>query len=182
MSSRLTARSIVNAYFTETGYLKPGVDFWKSLNFRSRQKWQLYIKTVRSNIGEGGQAAQVAALTELLPADLGANVAKIWAANPKLKQFLASKLPPLAGAPPVIAEQRQLAIESLQPPVKGASEASLTSSSSVAVVPSSRDPEDGDDEGSFVGGKRTRPDESFSTLQATNNVCVEAEPKRQSVR
>ena len=97
MSSRLTARKIVNAYFAKTGYLKPGTDFWRTLNFESKQKWRLYIQTVRTKIGQGNEAAQAAALTDLLPSDLGKKVARIWAKDPQLKQLLASNQ---AGASP----------------------------------------------------------------------------------
>jgi hypothetical protein len=110
-----------------------------------------------------------------VPHDLGFNVSKLWANDPKLRHFLIPK------QPPINTEQKQeLAIKGPKsPPVKGANEASLNTSSTVAALPLPRDPEDG---GSFVGGKRSRTAESFSALQGRNNAFVEKEPKRQSVR
>jgi hypothetical protein len=179
MSAKFTPRGIVNAYFAESGFMKPGSDFWKSLNFDAKQKFRGYVKAMRKEIGEGTAEEQLEAFSDLLPPDLSSNMAKVWLADPRLKQFVL----PNRAQPPVRAILGQLAIEGPQPPVKGANEASLTSSSSIATVPSARDPEDGDDGGgSFTGGKRPRSAESFSALQGSNNAFMEAEPKRQSVR
>ena len=108
MSSRLNTKLVVNAYFAQSGYMKPGSNFWKSLNFESKQKFRGFVNAARAKIGEGTAEEQVAAFASLVLPDLSSNVAKVWAADPKLKQFLTSKLPPLAEAP--------------QLPVKGASE------------------------------------------------------------
>jgi hypothetical protein len=131
-------KSIVNAYFAQSGYMKPGINFWRSMNFESKQESRGFVNAMLAKIGEGTTEEQVAAFASLVPHDLSANVAKLWATDPKLKQFLVPK------QPPAIAEQKQqLAIEGPKPPVKGANEASLSASNTVAVIPSARDPEDG---------------------------------------
>jgi hypothetical protein len=178
MSTRLTPRGIVNAYFAQSGLMTEGLDVWASFDFESKQRFRQFILKVRPGIAAGTMEQRLAQFVGLIPPNIAANTAKVYAADPERKHYLASK-----PADAAMSEQKQqLAIEGPKPPpVKGANEASLTSSNTTAVLPSSRDPEDGDG-GSFVGGKRPRSAESFSTLQGTNNTFVEAEPKRQSVR
>jgi hypothetical protein len=160
MSSRLNTKSIVNAYFAQSGYMKPGINFWGSMNFESKQKFREFVNATRAKIGEGTAEEQVAAFASLVPPDLSSNVAKVWAADPKLKQFLVSENPPASG--------EQKAIEGPMPPVKGANEASLTTSNTVALVPSSRDPEDGGRPVDIV--KRSR----VKTLPASKKALLKA--------
>jgi hypothetical protein len=177
--TRITPRAIVNAYFDNSRYMNPGLDFWTTLDFSSKQTFRQFIRKVRPGIGPGSKEQRLAAFIALIPPHLGANVAKVYAADPKTKHILASKSPNLAIAPPAIAElKQQLAIEGPKPPVKGANEASLTTSSTVAVLPSPRDLEDA---GSFVGGKRVRRADSLSALKGANNVFVDPEPKRPAI-
>jgi hypothetical protein len=142
--------------------MKPGINFWESPTFKSKQKFQGFVNAARAKIGESTPEAQVAAFASLVPYDLGANVAKLWANDPKLKQFLVPK------QPPAIAEQKQLAIEGPKPPVKGANEVNLSSSNTVAVIPSSRDPEDG-------GG-------TVDIVKQSQVTALPAPKKRQSTR
>jgi hypothetical protein len=82
------------------------------LNYASKHKIRRFIKTIRPQIGEGTTEQQLEVLTSLLPPELGANVAKLWSTDAKLKRFLVSRSSPLAIAPPTVVEQKQqLAIE-----------------------------------------------------------------------
>jgi hypothetical protein len=170
MATRLTSKKIANTYFGRSGYMKPGIDVWKTLDFDSKVRFRAFIIRAEKRIGAGSPEERLTQVLALIPPFIAANVAKVYANDPERKQYIA--------APPV-AEQKQLAIEDKQPPVKGASEASLSSSSSVAVLPLARDPEDG---GIEARAKRPRAPESFSALQGANNVPIEKVPKRQSVR
>jgi hypothetical protein len=135
--ARHTPKTIVNAYFSQSGHMRPGTDFWQTLDFESRQRFRQFVMKVRPGIGPGTTEERLEQFIALIPPNIASNTAKVYAANPELKHFLASK--------PAIAEQKeQMAIEGPKPPVKGANEASLNMSNTVAVIPSSRDPEDAD--------------------------------------
>jgi hypothetical protein len=110
MSSRLNTKSLVNAYFAQSGYMKPGINFWGSMNFESKQKFREFVNATRAKVGEGTAEEQSAAFASLLPPDLSSDIAKVWAADPKLKQFLVSKDPPMIGE-----QKEQLAIEGPMP-------------------------------------------------------------------
>jgi hypothetical protein len=87
--SRLTAKAIAT-YFRESGYMKPGVDFWSTLSLDNKQKFRTFITRVRPGIASGTHEERLAAFTALMPEHLGRDTAQQWASDPKLKHFLVS--------------------------------------------------------------------------------------------
>ena len=87
--SRLTAKAIAT-YFRESGYMKPGVDFWSTLSLDNKQTFRTFITRVRPGIASGTHEERLAAFTALMPEHLGRDTAQQWASDPKLKHFLVS--------------------------------------------------------------------------------------------
>jgi hypothetical protein len=54
-------------HFAQSGYMKPGINFWKSLTFESKQKFRGFVNAARAKIGEGTPEEQVAAFASLVP-------------------------------------------------------------------------------------------------------------------
>jgi hypothetical protein len=172
--SRINSKKIINKYFENSAYLKPGVDVWKTLSFASKQTMRDFVTRVQDRVSKSDSMEdRVSAFMALIPKSLDKEVATQWATDPDLVQYLRpGALTPALNAPPAEAV-KPLQIEH----VRGAAEASITSSSSVGTVTSAKDPEDGGGDFTPAGQKRERAPELKSIGQPTKKKISSATRK-----
>jgi hypothetical protein len=123
---RLNSKKIINTYFENSAYLKPGVDVWKTLSLASKQTMREFVTRVQDRVTKSDSMEdRLSAFMALIPKSLAKDVAAKWATDPDRVQYLRpGALTPALNAPPAAAA-KPLPFEH----VRGAAEASITSSS-----------------------------------------------------
>ena len=101
--SRLSSKRIINAYFANSAYLKPGVDVWRTLSFDLKQTVRAFVTRVGGSVAKSGSMEErLAAFLALIPKSLDKQVATQWATNPDRVQYLRpGALTPALNAPPL---------------------------------------------------------------------------------
>jgi hypothetical protein len=88
LMSRITPKLIVNEYFRNSGYMKPGVDVWKTLDANSKDRFRDFVDELRPGIGDGTKESRLARWMTAIPPHVGRNVMQFYAADPKKKHLI----------------------------------------------------------------------------------------------